>query len=263
MSVIRGMGGAPVADYFQYLVMRAVKSRRNRQFRAQYPNVALPPSYLVYESFQMDYAKYYLGGIDTAKWIAEHLRPYLKPIEQRILDWGCGPARVIRHLPQILGVEHSYFGCDYNPATIEWCQKHIPEVSFSLNGLKPPLPYEPAFFDAAYGISIFTHLSEENHTQWSRELSRILRVQGVLLLTTHGEAFKEKLTTAERITFDNGKLVIRSKAKEGQRMFGAFHPPDYLNTLFTNSGFEILSHIPGKKRESYIEQDTWILRKVN
>jgi len=252
-----------MADYFQYLVMRTLKGGRNRQFRTQYPDIALPPSYLVYESFQMDYAKYYLGGRDTAHWIADHLQPNLKPTRQRILDWGCGPARVIRHLPQILGVEHSYYGCDYNPATIEWCQKHIPEVSFSLNELKPPLPYENAFFDAAYGISIFTHLSEENHTQWSGELSRILRPQGVLLLTTHGEAFKEKLTQTERSNFDSGKLVIRSKAKEGQRMFGAFHPPVYLTTLFRDSGFEIQKHIPGKQRESYIEQDTWILRKVN
>ncbi len=263
MSIIRSLGGASVADYGQYLVMRTLKFRKNREFRNQHAKVPLPPAYLVYESFQMDYAKYYLGGRDTAKWIADHLTPYLKSSGQRILDWGCGPARVIRHLPQMLGTKHDYFGCDYNPATIAWCQKHVPKISFLLNGLMPPLPYERDFFNAAYGISIFTHLSEDNHTQWSRELYRILRPQGILLLTTHGEAFKEKLTHAERVSFDSGQLVIRSKAKEGQRMYGAFHPPSYLNQLFGDSGFEILKHIPGKQRENYIEQDTWILRKMN
>jgi len=263
LSGIRALGGAPFIDYCHYLVVRILKSPANRRFKVQYQDIPLPPTYLVYESFQMDYRRYYLGGQETAKWIKELVSPYILTENLHILDWGCGPARVIRHLPTLFGASHAYYGCDYNPATIAWCQENIKQVSFSLNDISPPLPYDNRFFDVVYGISIFTHLSEESHLLWSRELQRILSPNGILLLTTHGEAFKEKLTPEECRTFDAGKLVIRSKAKEGQRMFGAFHPPSYLRALFGNSGLEILKHIGGKKQAHYIEQDTWILKKIS
>lgn len=260
-SAIRKMGGAPLLDICQYHVKRILKYQKNQHFKKQNPDIALPPAYLVYESFQMDYAKYYHGGKTTAQWIADLISPHLMPGHHRILDWGCGPARVIRHLPQVLGDQHSYFGCDYNAATIKWCQEHIPKVSFMLNQINPPLPYQKEFFNAVYGISIFTHLSEENHHKWIQELHRILLPQGIALITMHGEAFKAKLTATELNTFDSGKLVIRSQAKEGQRMYAAFHPTVYLKTLFKDNGFEAITHTPGKARTEYIEQDTWILRK--
>lgn len=260
-SFIRKLGGAPLLDLCQYHVRRMLKHRKNQHFMKQNPDVALPPAYLVYESFQMDYAKYYHGGRTTAKWITDLISPHLTSESHRILDWGCGPARVIRHLPKVLGDRNTYYGCDYNAETISWCQQHIPGVSFSLNQINPPLPYQREFFNAVYGISIFTHLSAENHRKWVEELHHILFPQGIALITTHGEAFKAKLTDSEQVAFNSGRLVIRSQAKEGQRMYAAFHPPVYLATLFNDNGFEVISHTPGVQREEYIEQDTWILRK--
>lgn len=262
ISVIRKLGGAPLLDVCRYHVMRLMKHHKNQHFKNEHPDVALPPAYLVYESFQMDYDRYYHGGKASAKWIADLMSPHLTSTRHQILDWGCGPARVIRHLPQVLGDRNSYHGCDYNAKTISWCQQHIPHVSFALNEINPPLPYQKELFNAVYGISIFTHLSEENHLKWIQELHRILLQKGIALITTHGEAFKRKLTPIELNTYDSGKLVIRSKAKEGQRMYAAFHPPVYLTTLFKDNGFEVISHSPGIHREDYIEQDTWILRKA-
>lgn len=263
ISFVRSLGGAPLLDRFHYLMMRFLKRQKNREFTKKYRHIPLPPPYLVYESFQMDYEKYYLGGRQTAEWIARLAQPHISRGQLHILDWGCGPARVIRHLPDIMGASHQYFGCDYNPTTIEWCKKHITNVKFHLNGLLPPLPYENMSFDLVYGISIFTHLSKENHTRWMQELHRVLNKGGILILTTHGGAFKQKMTPEEQKLFDSGTLVIRSKAKEGQRMYGAFHPPTFMRNLYLQSGLDIINHIPGTDRQSYIEQDTWILRKIS
>jgi SAM-dependent methyltransferase len=248
-------------DSCHYLIRRLLQSGKNRRFTALHPDIALPPPYLVYESFQMDYEKYFLGGRQTAEWIASRLLPYLDGNTKNILDWGCGPARVIRHLPEILGNRYRYFGCDYNAATIHWCTQNISNVQFTQNSISPPLPYPPETFDAVYGISIFTHLSAANHRAWLEELRRILASGGVLLITTHGEIFKEKLTAEEQRSFDAGQLVIRGKAKEGQRMFGAFHPPVFMRMILSETGFDIEGHTPGIRRATWIEQDTWILRK--
>jgi hypothetical protein len=83
----------------------------------------------------------------------------------------------------------------------------------------------------------------------------------VLVVTTHGEAFREKLTPADCKQFDTRQLVIRSKAKEGARTYAAFQPPAYMNQLFETSGFHITRHIPGRNRNGFIEQDTWVLLK--
>src|SRR5438445_1248741 len=55
-----------------------------------------------------------------------------------VLDFGCGCGRVIRHWPS----GPTLYGCDYNPALVEWCQTNLPFAQFALNNLTPPLPYE-------------------------------------------------------------------------------------------------------------------------
>jgi SAM-dependent methyltransferase len=115
-------------------------------------------------------------------------------------------------------------------------------------------------FDFIYGISIFTHLSEPNHQAWFEELMRICRPGGFVLLTTHGEIFRHKLTESERTQFNLGRLVVRGNVVEGHRVFAAFQPPAYLRELFSAHA-EVVQHIPGIPRQWGLEQDVWILRK--
>ena len=156
--------------------------------------------------------------------------------------------------------ECTIFATDYNKKTIAWCIENIPSVQFSINDLNPPTQYESNFFDVVFGISIFTHLSEQNHKAWFEELVRILSPGGILLLTTHGIAFKEIMTDEEKTYFDDGNLVIRGNVKEGHRVFTAFHPETYMTGLFSTT-CSILKHKSGSKKDWGIEQDTWILKK--
>lgn len=263
LSIIRGSGLSRVADDLRFVALRFKNLKRNRAFNQQYPGVPLPPAYMVYESFQIDYRKYFEGGQEDAAWIASLAKPFLQNRPLSILDWGCGPARIIRHLPALLGEQHQYFGTDYNAATIAWCKSNILQVTFSENTLAPPLPFEANQFDLVYGISILTHLSEENQFSWVKELHRVLSPTGVLILTTHGDAFLEKLTPEEIQIYNQRNIVSRHKTKEGHRTYGSFHPPAFMRDLFIKNGLNIASHLPGQKvTDTYISQDVWILKKV-
>jgi cyclopropane fatty-acyl-phospholipid synthase-like methyltransferase len=133
-------------------------------------------------------------------------------------------------------------------------------VEFSLNILHPPLPYEDNFFDIITGISVFTHLSEALHHTWFKELTRICSRNGILYLTTQGNAFRSKLTRKETRLFDEGNIVVRGMVKQGHRTFSAFQPEDFMIRLF--EGFKILEHVEHASEGQYIPQDIWIIRKL-
>lgn len=241
--------------YFQKFKNRS----NNRIFKEKYSNVVLPPDYIMYESFQMNYENYFNDGLETAKWLIGYLGKHIELSNKKILEWGCGPARIIRHLPDLLPDNCEIYGSDYNRRTIDWCNLNINNVQFSKNNLQPPLEFQNNFFDVIYATSVFTHLSEEMHYAWYSELKRILNSAGIIFLTTHGENCKSKLTRDELKLFEEGKLVIRGNVKEGHRTFAAYQPQEFMRALFKD--FKILEHVTREPEGNYIPQDIWIVRK--
>jgi SAM-dependent methyltransferase len=256
----RYLGLMHFLDKVKYVYQRLKNRKTNAAFVAQHPGVALPPDYMLFESFQLNYQKYYEGGAKSADMIADLILKHSIYRGMRVLDWGCGPARIVRHLPPLLPAGSQVFGTDYNANTVEWCKNNIKEVIFAQNELQPPTQYPDATFDAVYGLSVFTHLSEASHTAWYRELMRITAPDAVLLLTTQGPAFYEKLTASEQKQFRNDQLVVRGNVVEGHRVFSAFHPPAYMHRLFEGSA-QVLEYIAGTPQSWGIEQDMWIIQK--
>jgi ubiquinone/menaquinone biosynthesis C-methylase UbiE len=251
------------ADWLHYFIQRNKNKKSNNNFLKNNPDVKLPPDYLIYESFQIDYEKYFTESVNTAKWVKEYFSKHIELENKKILDWGCGPGRVIRHLPNVIGNNCEYYGTDYNKQTINWCSINLPGIHFNCNELKAKLPYPDNFFDGIYGISIFTHLSEQMHYEWYDELYRIVKPNGIMLLTTQGDNFKIKLTDSELSRYNNNELIIRDKVKEGHRMFAAFHPTAFMNKLFENVA--ILEHYaePIPAEGNWIPQDTWVVKKLS
>ena len=261
-SYLRKLYLAKIADHVRFYYLWIKSRGAFNSFRSKYPNVKLPPDYLIYESFQLNYFKYYEDGRTSAKDIIKAVGPFITLQNISILDWGCGPARILRHMPELLGPTNKYFGTDYNKKTIKWCKHNIEGVQFSRNDIFPPLDFQADSFLFIYGISVLTHLSERNQLLWAKELYRVCAPGGVVLLTTHGEAFTEKLTKNEIQDFQNNKLVSRKNVIEGHRMYAAFHPKKYMEKLFEVAGFKLLEFTSGRRvHGSYISQDQWILRK--
>ena len=216
-NFLRKLGLLQPADYFRFWLEKFRNRNRNRDFLNGNPGVKLPPDYLIYESFQLDYQKYFTDSEDTARWLADLLKKHIELDGVKILDWGCGPGRVIRHLHKFTGPECEFYGTDYNADTIAWCAENLPGIHFNQNKLEARLPYENQYFDIIYGISVFTHLSEKMHFAWFNELFRVMKPGGIFLFTTQGENFREKLTGSELVEFDEGKLVVIQPSLSGVR----------------------------------------------
>ncbi|NLK15041.1 MAG: class I SAM-dependent methyltransferase [Bacteroidales bacterium] len=259
-SIIRKAGLIRLADKIRYYILLIRTSKQRRDFKRINPDVILPPPYFLYETFNLNYFSFYDKSIETAKWLISFFEKYKKLENVNILDWGCGPGRVIRHLPSFIDSSCKCYGTDYNKKYIKWCKDHIHNVTFTTNQLQPPLEYLSNFFDIAYGISIFTHLSEEMHHAWFNELMRVLKPGGMLFLTLHGSAFSEKLTDEEKKQFDNGGLVVRGTTKEGHRTFAAFQSEAFVKRLIGEN--TVLEHVAGKVVDGKPQQDVWIIQKT-
>lgn len=259
-NLLRSLGLIYFTDWLRYFLQKINNRQINKDFRLKNPDVKLPPDYLIYESFQMNYQKYYTESFETAKWLTDHFKKHIDLKDKRILDWGCGPGRLIRHLPTIVGNGCEYYGTDYNKKSIDWCSNNLPDIKFNNNTLVAHLPYEDNFVDVIYGISIFTHLSEQLHFDWYHELYRILKPNGIMFLTTQGDNFKIKMTDIEIKKYNNNELVVRGNVKEGHRTYSAFHPQEFMRKLFNN--IEILEHIEMKpEKGKWLPQDIWIIKK--
>ena len=108
-------------------------------------------------------------------------------------------------------------------------------------------------------FSIFTHLSEKLHFEWKNELTRVLKSDGILLLSLQGDLFKTILTESEIQTYNSGNIVVRGNVKEGHRTYSAFHPEKFVRELF--SDFTVVEHIPSYENNGKPEQDIWVMKK--
>ena len=113
--------------------------------------------------------------------------------------------------------------------------------------------------DCVYALSVFTHLSEEMHDAWRDQLC-VLRPGGVVILTTHGDCFRDRnLSAAEKRDYDEGKLVVCGAVREGKKFYAAFHSPRFVQNHLLR-GFDLVAHIP-RPHQWVLEQDVWVARK--
>jgi SAM-dependent methyltransferase len=191
---------------------------------------------------------------------------------QAILDFGCGPGRVVRQFYPLqktsLIPNARIYGVDINPDSINWCKRKLLFAEFELNDGLPPLPYEAGKFDFIYALSVFTHLTFPQQQQWIDELSRILKPGGHFLITAHGESFLPTLSRDERAKFKAGELVVRGGDFAGvPSAYGqcnAYHPPGYMEQKIAK-GFELMKFVPvGTVKpgpHGAMDQDQYFLRK--
>jgi SAM-dependent methyltransferase len=176
----------------------------------------------------------------------------------RVLDFGCGCGRVVRHLA---GAGAEIYGCDPNPHAIRWCETHLPFGRYAVTSLTPPLPYPDAHFGLVYAFSVFTHLSVELQRAWMDEIHRVVAPGGFLLFSVHGDACTGPLTLDERVDYDVGKVVVRLGERAGANECAAFHPPAYVRSVLT-AGWDVIEHAPAGATGNP-PQDAYLLRRVS
>lgn len=264
VSLLRRTGSLRLVDWLRYLQLRRASGPSRDAFQRRHGDAPLPPDDLAYDAYgTLNWQQYWESGAETAALIGDILQRELPERgPRRVLEWGCGPARVVRHMPALLNAAADWLvlATDFNPATIRWCRANIADVAFSENGLVPPLRQETASLDAVYCISVFTHLSEELQRAWARELARVLRPGGILIASFHGEATRSYLLASERRRFDRGEAVVRGSVPEGTRIFTAYQPQPFVESLLSPA-FAILERRTGAVPSLGL-QDLYVARRA-
>jgi SAM-dependent methyltransferase len=167
---------------------------------------------------------------------------------QRVLDFGCGCGRTLRWLIESYP-EIDFYGADVDADAIAWCTKNFPGPVFVNTGQEPPLPFDSGYFDVAYCFSVFTHLGEARQDSWLRELRRVLRPGGIVILTVHGDKAVKGLSSAGAEELSHkGFVHLRSRKLAGIVPDGyhtSWHSESYivarLTTLFTDIHYTVVS----------------------
>ena len=262
-----------IGDTLQHWRSRAsVKIRGVRlRFRGAPDGYPIPPDrlhFLVSGRDDIDVDDYFHIGQECAAGIRDLLATQSLTLEdaQPILDFGCGCARVLRHLRTSSPLQ--LHGTDINPEQIAWCRANLPFARFEMNGPTPPLPFGEASFGFIYTFSVFTHLPEGLQRDWLLELLRVLRPGGHLVMTTHGEAHARScLERQDMDRFRSGSLVVvqpqAANIPATYATCGAYHPEGYVTEQLAPE-FELVEFRRGGVVDAtrrIIGQDVYLLRK--
>jgi SAM-dependent methyltransferase len=240
----------------RYLAM-AVEGRANRGFQRTHPTFPVPPSALCFETLgHVSASEYLASGERHARLVTDLAREANVPADPDVLEWGCGCARILRHLRAAGIGQGRLAGCDVDPQLVAWCRDALPALDVRCNGAEPPLPFEDATFDLVYHYSVLTHLTQEHARRWVDDIARVLRDGGVMIGTTHGERYADMLLPEERARIERGEVVARAGNAEGRKRFLAFHPAATMKAMLQLRFREVrlVLALPG------IPQDVWIAR---
>jgi SAM-dependent methyltransferase len=216
---------------------RATDATRPRA--AELNSDALPPDHLQIRQVGGIWgSRFYSEGRQIFGQIAETFREAGSPLEQaqRVLDFGCGCGRVLRGF-EGMSPAPEVWGSDLDEEAIDWNRRHLGHIaSFVSNRALPPTGFAPAFFDATYAVSVFTHLPEELQFAWLTELRRIIRPKGLLVVSTHGAHYWQNAGGDVRLEVEERGIAYRTCARtEGlpDHYMVAFHSPAYVRSRWS------------------------------
>jgi SAM-dependent methyltransferase len=192
-------------------------------------------------------AEYEETGRAIYKWILGALPDGWSLEGKRLLDFGCGAGRTLRHFVDDSG-KAELWGCDIDAASIEWMRAHLGQwVHGFHNDPAPPLPQPDDYFDLIWAMSVFTHITDQ-WSAWLLELRRVLKPDGLLLASFLDSPMFE-WALKEPWDEDSAGMKIRRPAtnwSEGGPL--VFHSRWWLEDHWGRA-FEMLAIEPGASRD--------------
>jgi SAM-dependent methyltransferase len=163
------------------------------------------------------------SGVDSDQQFAAHGAAILralaaaspKPLSEYrdLLDFGVGAGRLAR---MFKGFKGRYAGADIDAGVVDWIAGNLPWVQAVKTEPGRLLPFADANFNAVVGISIFTHMNEQDQFFYLGELRRVTRAGAMLFLTVSGARVLERAETdsniADMLAMPEGGLVMARAA---------------------------------------------------
>lgn len=199
-------------------------------------------------------------GLETRDGIVSHLPPDWSFSGKRILDFGCGAGRTLRHFAGE-ATSAEFWGCDIDAASIDWMEEQLcPPFHAFVNGEEPPLDHGDASFDLIWAISVFTHLGS-SWSRWLLELHRILKPDGLLLVTFMGQGMSEEIAADPWDEENFGMNIIKYGQSWDLGGPMVLHSPWWIEEHWGRA-FEIVSMDPdGFAEKPWLDHGTVLMRK--
>ena len=249
-----GYYGAFSIDYVRRL-------QRNRRYASAHPELVVPSALRRFETnYDTDLERFVEGGREQAESWYRMVKPHLLGDTLDVCEWGCGVGRLIRHMPMIDPErEIRTCGTDYSADLISWCRQNIAGITFTVNGVEPPLPFDDDQFDWVYSSSVLTHLPAELQQAWIDENLRVAKPHGVVLFTLHGNAFKDKLIGSEPREYEQKGVVERAGTGAGEPWFTTYNNPEFVARVLL-ANHEIVSKVLCPAGHTPPGHDVWVIR---
>ena len=161
---------------------------------------------------------------------------------RRVLDFGCGAGRTLRHfVREATGCE--FYAMRYRQREHRvGADASVPAVPLLRQRRVSAAPLPSASLDLVYAISVFTHLTTR-WSDWLLEVHRLLRPGGLALLTFMGRGMVQPIAGEALDEDEVGMIVLRMGApwNEGGPM--VLHSPWWIREHWGRA-FDVLSITP-------------------
>ncbi|ABD89706.1 class I SAM-dependent methyltransferase [Rhodopseudomonas palustris] len=164
-----------------------------------------------------------------AEKIIEKVRALQGASPARLLDIGCGPGLIHAFLP---AAEIQLTGVDVNAGAIAAAQaQHQANAYLTYDGRA--LPFEDASFDIAVAICVIHHVPPAEWGGFVREVRRVLRPGGVMVVCEHNPLNPLTRLAVHRCKFDHDAVLLRAGSMAKLMRDADFEPAQIEYIFFT------------------------------
>lgn len=181
-----------------------------------------------------------LSGFDDCEKIKKIITDVVSEKKQfQVLDWGVGSGRVAGHMRR--DINFQMHGVDIDPVNMDVLHNSgFSNKNFRLMAPGGDIPFGDESFDAVYGISVFTHLTEDLQFKYLKELKRVLNINGVGIFSIHGFihffsrindglTFYKWMERGLLVTGDNHDLTENFSVSNTSKLYvDTLHSPNYI-----------------------------------
>lgn len=127
-----------------------------------------------------------VSGEAAARIVDAYVSQYANWSGLRVLDFGSGSGRVVTPLAKNRP-EASFSATDVDRESVEYIRLTATDnVTSDVNPYNGPLPYADNAFDVVFAVSVWSHFPENLAIYWLNEVRRVLRPNGIAILTFAG-----------------------------------------------------------------------------
>ncbi|MBP2303205.1 class I SAM-dependent methyltransferase [Azospirillum picis] len=246
------------------------------------PPASLPPIPMM-QTIGSNDAQHFIDNM--AFYTGDIIRFCQVPLEGNVLDIGSGCGRLALGFERYLAPAAEYAGFDVWEDGVSWCRNTItarrPNFHFQTIAAQDNYYFEDARntaknnfdlnflpdarFDAAFALSVFTHLTRSDARQYLHMLARVLKPGGFAYLTFFviDEAFHRfvKASGQHRAVTEEEPGVWHAYAR--QHFFAGFSS-ERVQEIVSEANLEIVHSEPGSwahKPNARIYQDLFLVQK--